>query len=118
MRPFFRSMATALFCIATTVASLEAQSIAGALARTGLVQEDINIMTRAGSTLYATGNARVGSDAIWSNPNTRAFGMVEVIAVQGACVRLAYRFQTRRRPMTQEVITRRCRVEDRWVLSE
>jgi hypothetical protein len=97
---------------------VEAQSVLRTLQRTGLVQEDVNIMVRAGSTLYASGNPRVGSDAIWSNPKTQAFGMAEILEVDLECVRIAYRFQTRRQPKTQTVNTRRCLVGDRWVLSD
>ena len=67
------------------------------LARTGLVQEDINIMVRTAAPMYASRNAEVGKDVIWSNPKTGAFGMAEILEVDGDCVRLVYRFQTRSR---------------------
>ena len=113
-----QSFAAATLTLLLFTGSVGAQSLAGIIARTGLTQDDLGIMSRTAASLYATGEARVGSDAIWSNPATRAFGMVEVVSVEGECVRLAYRFQTRRRPTTQEVVTRRCRVGDRWVLAE
>lgn len=118
MRVFFNSLTIAFAFIVAASTGLQAQSLGRTLARTGLVQEDIDIMVRTGSTLYASGNARVGSDVIWSNPGTQAFGMIEIVEVAGDCVRIAYRFQTRRQPKTQNVTTRRCRVGDRWVLSD
>jgi hypothetical protein len=101
-----------------TVFSAQAETLGRTLARTGLVQEDINIMTRAGASLYASGNAQVGSDAIWSNPETQAFGMVEVLEVDADCVRIAHRFRTQQRQATQTVTSRRCLVDNRWILSE
>lgn len=98
--------------------SAQAQSFVKMLGRTGLVQEDVNIMVRTASTLYASGNARVGSDVIWSNPKTGAFGMAEVLDVTGDCVRLAYRFQTRRQSATQSVTIRRCLNDGRWMLAD
>jgi hypothetical protein len=95
----------------------DAQTLGRMIQRTGLSQQDVNIMTSAGSALYASGNARVGDDAIWSNPNTGAFGMAEVLAIEENCVRMAYRFQTQRRPMTQTITIRRCLVGERWLLS-
>lgn len=88
------------------------------LARTGLVQEDINIMVRTAAPMYASRNAEVGKDVIWSNPKTGAFGMAEILEVDGDCVRLVYRFQTRSRPTTQVVATRRCLSEGRWILAD
>ena len=85
-----------------------------------MFQEDINIMVRKASTLYAFGNARIGSDVIWSNRKTGAFGMAEIleVEVEGDCVRLAYRFQTRQQPATQSVTIRRCLTDGRWILSD
>jgi hypothetical protein len=108
--------ALVLSMIAAPIA--QAQTLGRILARTGLVQEDINIMVRTGASLYAAGDAEIGSDAIWSNPETRAFGMVEVIEIDANCVRIAHRFRTQQRPATQTVTSRRCRVDNRWVLSD
>ena len=113
---------TYLFAAATAltlllVDSAQAQSLGRMLTRTGLVQEDINIMTGAAAELYTAGNARVGDDVIWSNPQTGAFGMIEVIEVEENCVRLAYRFQAARKSTTQTVTIRRCLVDGQWIVS-
>ncbi|MDE4146710.1 MAG: hypothetical protein P1U91_01920 [Pseudophaeobacter sp. bin_em_oilr2.035] len=98
-------------------ASAQGGSIARQLARTGLTQDDINIMTRAGSELYASKKAVVGVDTIWSNPDTSAFGLVEVADVEGNCVTLVYKFQTSKQPSIQSVRLRRCLNDGRWVLT-
>ena len=87
------------------------------LARTGLTQDDINIMVQEGSTLYASRRASVGDDAIWSNPATGAHGLIEVTAVQGNCVTVDYRFRANDRKRLQTVASRRCLSEGRWVLT-
>lgn len=112
------AFATAISLVLPTLpASAQGVSIARQLARTGLTQEDINIMTRAGSKLYASGKAVVGVDTIWSNPNTSAYGLVEVAKVEGNCVTLVYKFQTSKRPSVQSVLLRRCLNDGSWVLT-
>jgi len=98
-------------------AAAQFASFARQLARTGLVQEDINIMVEAGSELYASRNAVVGNDTIWSNPSTGAYGLVEITSVEGDCVGLVYKFRTTRRNTTQTVQLRRCLIDGRWILS-
>lgn len=117
MRVFGYPLIVAVVSVLLLPEGAQAQSFVRMLARTGLVQEDVNIMVRTASTLYAAGNPQVGRDVIWSNPKTGAFGMAEVLEVEGDCVRIAYRFQTRRRPATQTVTTRRCLADGRWILA-
>jgi hypothetical protein len=95
----------------------QANSFLRQLQRSGLVQEDINIMAHAGSELYISGKAEVGADTIWSNPATGAYGMVEVLALDGQCVRLAYKFQTSRFKEIQTLTAGRCLVDGSWILS-
>lgn len=102
------------FCVGTT--SL-AQGFVKQLARTGMIQQDVDIMVAAGSELYARGGATVGDDTIWLNPETDAHGMAEITEVDGNCVRIAYRFRTVRRPALQTIEARRCLENGRWVLS-
>ena len=118
LQKIFCSLTTAAAMFAISATSIEAQGIWRTLARTGLVQEDIDIMVRTGATLYASGEAQVGSDVIWSNPQTQAFGMAEILEVDGDCIRIAYRYQTLRQPKTQSVTNRRCLVDNRWILSD
>ena len=112
------AIAVALIC-ATCAGAAHAQvnSVLRQLSRTGLVQEDINIMVRTGSDLYRSGNAVVGTDTIWSNPATGAHGLVEVSSVEGDCVGLVYKFRARGRPAIQAVSSRRCLRNDRWVMA-
>lgn len=98
-------------------AQVQANPVVQQLARTGLTQEDINVMVQAGSTLYVGRRASVGDDTIWSNPTTGAHGMIEVTSVQGACVGVDYRFRANDRKRLQTVASRRCLSEGRWVLT-
>lgn len=118
MRLALASLTTGCLIALLPATGADAQSLGRALARTGLVQEDVNIMVQTAATLYASGDAAVGRDVIWTNPKTQAFGMAEITEVQGDCVRVAYRFQTRRKPATETIVTRRCRVGGKWVLSD
>lgn len=99
------------------VAQAQANPVVKQLARTGLTQEDINIMVQTGGTLYANRRAAVGDDTIWSNPATGAHGMVEVTSVQGNCVGVDYRFRASDRKPLQTVASRRCLSDGRWVLT-
>jgi hypothetical protein len=108
----------ALVCsVFASAANAQVNSVLRQLSRTGLVQEDINIMVRAGGELYRSGNAVPGTDTIWSNPATGAHGLVEVTSVEGDCVRLVYKFRARNKPAIQSVSSRRCLREGRWVLA-
>ncbi len=100
----------------STVAS--AQTIMQMLGRSGLTQEDLNIMSEAASELYASGNAVVGDDTIWANPKTDAYGMSEITEVTGNCVGIAQRFRVDPRSRTRTILVRRCLVEGKWVLSD
>ena len=94
-----------------------AQGFIKKIARTGLTQDDINIMVETASDLYASGGAVVGADTVWLNPETDAHGLAEITEVAGNCVRIAYRFRTTRRPSLQTVEALRCLENGRWVLS-
>jgi hypothetical protein len=94
-----------------------ANSLLRQIESTGLTQEDLNIMVRAGGELYASRAARPGEDTIWSNPATGAYGSVEITSVSGKCVGLNYKFRTRRNSRIQTVQTRRCLNDGRWVLA-
>jgi hypothetical protein len=95
----------------------QTNSVLRQLSKSGLVQEDINIMARAARQLYVAGNATVGDDTIWMNPATDAHGMAEVIEVRDGCVRIAHKFHARGKRGVQVVTIRRCPVEGRWRLS-
>lgn len=113
-KPRLIALVTAFACAA---APLAAQGLGRQLSRAGLTQEDVDIMVAEGATLYRNGNAAVGADAIWQNPETDAYGMAEISEVEGDCIRIAYRFKTTRRDGLQTVEIRRCLVDGNWVLS-
>jgi hypothetical protein len=94
-----------------------ANSLLRQIDRTGLTQQDLNIMVRKGGELYANRAAQPGDDTIWSNPETGAYGSAEITSVSGSCVGLNYKFRTRRQPEVQVVRTRRCLTNGRWVLA-
>lgn len=94
-----------------------ANSLLRQIDRTGLTQQDLNAMVRAGGTLYADSNARPGDDTIWSNPETGAHGSVEISTVSDDCVGLIYKFSTRRQPRIHTVQTRRCLEDGKWRLA-
>ncbi|MDW4498470.1 hypothetical protein R5H30_10800 [Sulfitobacter sp. D35] len=93
----------------------DANALLRQLSRSGLTQQDVDMMVRAGATLYADGRASAGDDTIWSNPATGSFGLVEVASVSGECVSLTYKFRTARRSAVQSVAGRRCLSGNRWV---
>lgn len=96
---------------------LFAQGFTTKLARTGLTQDDVNIMVAEGAQLYQNGGATVGSDTVWKNPETGAYGLAEVVEVEANCVRVAYRFRTDRNRTLQTVEIRRCLQDGTWVLA-
>lgn len=115
MRHITALLTAALLALAPLGA--EAKTLLRQIERSGMTQQDLNIMVQTGSTLYADGRARPGDETIWSNAETGAFGSIEVTSVSGNCVRLAYKFKTRRHDRVQAVTTRRCLQEGRWILA-
>lgn len=87
------------------------------LERTGLTQEDVNIMVDRGAALYRNGGAAPGDDTVWQNTDTGAHGLAEITGVEGNCVRIAYRFITTRRTTLQTIEVRRCLQDGEWLLS-
>ncbi|MDD9727730.1 hypothetical protein PVV74_19985 [Roseovarius sp. SK2] len=94
-----------------------ANSLLRQIDRTGLTQQDLNIMVRTGGELYVSRKALPGDDTIWSNPETGAYGSVEIASVSGNCVGLNYKFRTRRQARIQTVQTQRCLTDGRWILA-
>lgn len=106
-----------VFSIVAASAHAQANSVLRQLSRTGLVQEDINIMVQTGGDLYRSGNAVVGSDTVWLNPATGAHGLVEITSVDGNCVGMVYKFRARNKAAIQAVNSRRCLRDNQWVLT-
>lgn len=98
-------------------AGAQAQSLGRILDRSGLDQEDLDIMEQTAATLYASGSASVNDAASWTNEQTESRGTVKITGVDGDCISLSHSVQTKREPATRTVDTRRCLIGDQWVLS-
>lgn len=112
-----RSFVILIMLASLFATSVHAQGFLRQLARTGLTQEDVNIMVAEGAQLYQSGGARVGDDTVWQNPDTGAHGLAEIVETDGDCVRTAYRFKTTRNRAMQTIEIRRCLQNGEWVLS-
>lgn len=117
MKPMLKPVAVLALLISVMAAQVNAQGFTRNLARTGLTQEDVNIMVSEGAQLYQGGNATVGIDTVWNNPETGAHGLAEIVEVDGSCIRIAYRFKTERNRALQTFEIRRCVQNGEWVLS-
>ena len=110
-RSSFPGLVCVLFALITAqIAS--ANTLMRALKNTGLEQEDIDMMTEAGKSLYLKGSPSPGSTTTWSNPTSGASGIVKIVEVTDNCVRLAHSFKTDKRPQSQQYVSRRCVSED------
>lgn len=87
------------------------------ISRTGMTQEDINIMTQEASKLYVGGGAVAGSETAWSNPATEAYGTAKIAGVDANCVNIGYIFHTKSRPAPRPMNVRRCKQDGKWILS-
>ncbi|MBB97860.1 MAG: hypothetical protein CML68_25080 [Rhodobacteraceae bacterium] len=95
-----------------------AQSMPEILRRTGLSQQDINIMSQAAAPLYRSGTPKVGSSADWSNPDTGASGTATLTAFANRCADIRHVVITTRRPEPQPFVMRNCQNADgAWTLS-
>lgn len=103
--------------LVVSAGSASANAILRELDRSGMVQEDVNIMMRSAATLYSGGRAKVGDEVRWNNPASRADGIVKVGAVDGACVTLAHGFRPKGVGPVRALTTKRCLVDGIWVLS-
>ena len=112
-----RFVLCAAFAVVCAAAPAAAQGFLRQLERTGLTQEDVNVMVAAAAELYSNGGATVGDDTVWQNTETSAHGLAEITEVEGNCVSIAYRFITTRRSTMQTIEIRRCLEDGRWVLA-
>ena len=117
MRGLFALLVGLVAAASVGPGAAKAESLGQILSRTGFVQEDINILVRAASGLYRTGNAEVGADTVWSNPEPGAYGLAEIFEVEDNCVRIAYRFRVGGQTETHTRTTRRCLQGNEWVLA-
>lgn len=74
-------------------------------------------MQGAAAELYTAEDPQVGSETIWQNPDSGAYGTVELTAFDGRCAELRHLFAARGR--TPSVfVSRRCKNDQgEWKLS-
>ena len=108
-----------LFALALllAVAGPAAAQITKILRESGLNQADINIATETSEALYQKPGVRVGQKSEWSNPDTGASGVVEILEVQGACVTFVHYTQAPNR-QPRRLPSKRCKdASGNWVLT-
>lgn len=88
---------------------VQARSLADTLRRTGMTQQDIDVMSESAGSLYREGTPKVGQSVDWSNPDTGATGTSTLQSYQGNCATLKHVVVTPRRPEPQEFLFRQCR---------
>lgn len=115
----FTSSVLVCLMFAAMVPSAHAQAgLSDTLFRTGLSQDDIDLMAQTADSLYRNGAPRVGRTQSWSNAETGAKGSVKLVAFRGNCAYLQHFILTTRRPKPQEFRFKTCKTADgNWVLS-
>ncbi|MEM8730458.1 MAG: hypothetical protein AAGF79_11120 [Pseudomonadota bacterium] len=95
-----------------------AANVADTIKRTGLTQDDINVMSSTAAELYQTGTPQVGRTSAWSNPDTGARGEATLTGFASNCADIRHVVFTQRRPEAQQFVFRNCKTADgNWVLS-
>lgn len=87
------------------------------ISRTGMTQDDINIMTQTASEMYVGRSAIAGSETAWSNPATEAYGTAKITGVEANCVNIGYVFHTKSRPEARPMNVRRCKQDGKWIMA-
>ena len=82
----------------------------------GLNKGDLDQLMTAAAKLYKASNPRVGRSAQWSNAKTGNQGTVDVVGVDGNCVRLRHRIKQKGVTDTKRFVVRRCRSGGQWQL--
>lgn len=99
-------------------ARVEAASMADTLRRTGLTQQDINLLSQTGASLYRDGTPKLGTEKDWSNPDTGNSGKAMLVGLDGNCADVRHVVITQRRPQPQEFTFRNCKGADgNWVMT-
>ncbi|MAY48140.1 MAG: hypothetical protein CML65_23215 [Rhodobacteraceae bacterium] len=94
-----------------------ARSMADTLRRTGLTQQDINILSQTAATLYREGTPKVGAEKDWSNPDTGNSGKAMLGGFDGKCADVRHVVITQRRPEPQDFTFRNCKTADgSWIM--
>ena len=97
---------------------LQANSLTKSLRNSGLSPEDIEIMTGQAASLYTSRSLRIGDKAEWKNDDSGTIGSVEILAIEGNCVKLGHVFTTSKRNKPQRMKLRRCKDADgNWIMN-
>ncbi len=108
-----RSLAAlALLGVAATATGANAQGFLTIVKGLGLTNDDYRIATDEAATLYQSGDIEVGADSIWQNPESGAYGKVEIVAYDGRCVTIEHVFRSGINKQIRKVDGKRCRGED------
>jgi hypothetical protein len=108
-----------LICLATVLSctTSNAKPISKILSESGLSPEDFVIMTEQSATLYETGTPSWGSTTQWQNDDTRSYGVVELVEVQGNCVILRHFVHPKGVQKVRQIRMRRCKADNgNWIL--
>ena len=93
----------------------EARSLSKTLARTGLLPQDMQIMTATTDSLFA-GTPVAGARKDWTNAETGSRGNVEIRGFKDGCAVVSHVFRPGGAERTQQVDVIRCRAADGgWV---
>lgn len=104
--------ALTLLGLAATATGGHAQGILNTVRTLGLTNDDYRAATAEAAKLYEADPIEVGADSIWQNPETGAYGKVEILAYDGRCVTIEHVFRSGRTTQAHRVTGRRCRGED------
>ncbi|WP_425045869.1 hypothetical protein [Primorskyibacter sp. S87] len=103
--------------ISLAIAPAQAKSLSRIIAEMGLSPADFEMMGTAAASLYQDVTPRAGSQASWSNPDTRSHGTVTLREASGGCVRLTHEMFPKGEPADRRIRLRFCKASDgRWVL--
>ena len=104
--------------IATLALPAKAESIAIALRNAGITNDDYKLMTDAAASLYEAEAVTAGAETLWSNPETGAFGTVEIADFDGTCVTMVHLVRIAKTDTNSQLNTRRCKADDgRWLIT-
>jgi surface antigen len=93
-----------------------AQTLSRILAKSGLTQEDFNLMSTAAGSLYETVTPKVGQSADWKNKETGSFGTVKLTTYKDNCVYLLHKTNPKGQDKVTEIRNRFCKSADgTWV---
>ncbi|MEM9043277.1 MAG: hypothetical protein AAGC81_01175 [Pseudomonadota bacterium] len=104
--------------IAVFALPVMAEPIAIALRKAGITNDDYKLMTDAAASLYEAETVEAGAETLWSNPESGAFGTVEIAAFDGTCVVMTHLVRVKKTDKNSRINSRRCKADDgRWLIT-